>query len=139
MTTPVNIVGNGLMAKVTASGELVTASLEYDTSVYNALATGTASNFFGPKVGKQFIITGFLAVSDKLITADVIIEIFEASSSDTTVVDKTIMKFALTKNAEASPTPLRIKVSAGKWVNAKDDDDTVHLTMFGYYIKEIKD
>jgi hypothetical protein len=32
---------------------------------------------------------------------------------------------------------LRILVTAGNWVNAKTDDATIHLTMFGYYIDEL--
>jgi hypothetical protein len=126
---------NGIPARVTKSGELVVGQLSYDETFYNEMsATGTAYNFFVPKAGKQFIITGFLAVSDKNITADAIVEIYEASGDSSTTVDKALPKFAMTKNAVVSPTPLRILVTEGVWVNAKTDDATIHLTMFGYYI-----
>jgi hypothetical protein len=130
---------NGTPVKVTSSGELVTAALAYDLSMYNEMsATGTAYNFYSPESGKQFIITGFVAVSDKNITADAIVEIYEADSDDSTTVSKALPKFAMTKNAVVSPTPLRILVSQGVWVNAKTDDATIHLTMFGYYIDRLK-
>lgn len=128
----------GNKAKVTKSGELVVSSLEYDLTNYLEISsTGTAYNFYTPKSGKQFIITGFLAVADKGIVADAIIEIYEASSPTETTVLKALPKFALTKNANVSPTPLRILVNDGVWVNAKSSDTTIHLTMFGYYINKL--
>jgi hypothetical protein len=136
MSIEVVVKQNGTPVKVTKSGELVVGQLEYDDTFYNEMSsTGTAYNFFVPKAGKQFIITGFLAVSDKNITADAIVEIYEANSDTSTTVEKALPKFALTKNAVVSPTPLRILVTEGVWVNAKTDDATIHLTMFGYYIK----
>ena len=89
---------NGTPARVTKSGELITSSLEYDETKYFAMtSTGTAYNFFEPKASKQFIITGFLAVSDKNITADAIVEIYEAESTSETTVLKSLPTFALTK------------------------------------------
>jgi hypothetical protein len=138
MANPVTIEQNGNKVKVTNSGELVTSSLEYDLTKYHGMSSaGTAYNFYPPVSKKQFIITGFLAVSDKNITADAIIEIYEADSDTSTTVDKELPKFALTKNAITSPTPLRILVNEGVWVNAKTDDATIHLTMFGYYIDSL--
>ena len=43
----------------------------------------------------------------------------------------------MTKNTVVSPTPLRILVNSGVWVNAKTDDATIHVTMFGYYIDKL--
>jgi hypothetical protein len=138
MGNPVTLEQDGNKVKVTSSGELVTSSLEYDLTKYQEMsATGTAYNFYEPEPRKQFIITGFLAVSDKNITADAIVEIYEADSVSSTTVSKALPKFALTKNAIASPTPLRILVNEGVWVNAKTDDATIHLTMFGYYIDSL--
>lgn len=137
---PVNftIEQNGVPAKVTSSGELVTSALAYDLTKYQEMSsTGVPYNFFSPQAGKQFIITGFLAVSDKNITADAIVTIYEADSDSSSTVLKELPKFAMTKNAVVSPTPLRILVNSGVWLNASTDDATIHLTMFGYYIDTV--
>ena len=129
---------NGVPAKVTSSGELVTSALAYDLTKYQEMSsTGVPYNFFPPQAGKQFIITGFLAVSDKNITADAIVTIYEADSDSSSTILKELPKFAMTKNAVVSPTPLRILVNQGVWLNASTDDATIHLTMFGYYIDTV--
>jgi hypothetical protein len=135
MPVSFTIAQNGIPAKVTSSGELVTAPLSYDLSEFKELSsTGTAYSFYGPESNKRFIITGFLAVSDKNITADAIVEIYEATSDTSATVEKSLTKFAITKNAVVAPTPLRILVNEGVWVNVKTDDATIYITMFGYYI-----
>jgi hypothetical protein len=125
-------------AKVTPSGELVVGPVKYDEATFNELAlTGTAYNFVGPKPEEQFIITGFVAVSDKNLTADAIVDIYEADSTSSTTVDKCLTKFAITKNAVVAPTPLRILVNHGVYVNAKTDAATIYITMFGFYIDKL--
>lgn len=124
---------------VTKSGALVTSPIEFDETAYHKMALiNTAYNFALPRAGKQFILTGFIAVSDKNITADALVEIYEADSETSTTVLKELPKFTLTKNSNVSPTPLRTKVSPGVFVNAKTDDENIYLTMFGYYINSIE-
>lgn len=137
MSNSINIEQAGNLVKVTKSGELVVGQVSYDESEYRGLATpGDAYNFFKPLSGKQFVMTGFIAVSDKNITADAILEIYEANSTSSTTPLKETVTVALTKNAVVSPTPLRSLISKGVWLNAKTDDATIHLTIFGYYINE---
>lgn len=123
---------------LTPSGELVVAPLKNDDSYHQQLdATATAFNFVPPKVGFQFVITGFIAVSDKNITADAIVDIYEATSDTETTISKILLKFAMTKNQSIPANSLRILVSEGVWVNAKTDDATIHITLFGYYINKL--
>lgn len=138
MAIPVELVSDGIPFRLTRSGELVVAPVAYDLTEFNAMSsTGTAYSFYGPKVDFRFIITGFVAVSDKNITADAVVEIYEASAEDETTVSKTLIQFAITKNAVVAPTPLRILVTDGVWVNAKTDDATINMTMFGYYAHKV--
>ena len=141
MALPVEIKFGGKQAKVTPSGELVVAPLAYDSSKYNLLdVNDTAYNFVSPKANKQFIITGFIAVGNKSIAgspAEAIVEIYEATSSGTITVDKVLITFAIATSQEISPVSLRILVNEGKWVNAKMDNDDVHLTIFGYFIDKV--
>lgn len=134
---PVKISGGGseVLAKVTRAGELVVAPVAYDTSTYREMSVDDqVYNFKSPVAAQQFIITGFLSVSDKSIAADAIVEIYEAGEIDSATVDKTLVKFAQTKNSVVAPTPLRIIVNPGVFVNAVTDDATIHMTLFGYFL-----
>ena len=131
------IISDSNHAKVSRSGELVVAPLHYDEAVYQYMdVINIAYNFAVPLPQKQMVITGFVASGNKNITgsSESIVEIYEADNIDEITVSKALVTIAVAKNQVVAPTPLRILVNEGKWVNAKMDDDDVHLTMFGYYI-----
>ena len=141
MTVTFTIVGpNGNEAHVTSSGELVVAPLHYDETKFNELAVdNTGYNFYGPLPGKQFVITGFIAVGDQQITANANanVIIYEAADTGTTTVDKILVQFVIKQDQDIPMPGLHILVNKGKFVNAKTDDDDVHLTLMGYYIGEL--
>ncbi len=138
----VRLVGaDGRAVKVTPTGELVVAPAAYNETEFNILAVaGTAYNFYGPRVKKQFIISSIIAYADKDVTgggANAEVIVFEASSSSSATVDKELLQFALEQNQLFPPAPLNIKVAPGVWINAKTDDDDIHMTILGYYIDEV--
>ena len=96
-------------------------------------------NFFLPQSQKQFVITGFLAVGDQQITgnANANVIIYEAADRDTATVDKILIQFVVKQDQDIAMPGIRILVSAGKFVNAKTDDDDVHMTIMGYYIDKL--
>lgn len=129
-----------IKAKVTKSGELVVAPLSYDLTKFNELAEiNTAYNFYGPIPLKQFVITSMLAYGDKQVSSNTnaTVEVYEASATDETTVDKCLIRFEIGQNQAIPFTPLRVLVNHGKWINAKTDDDDIHMTIMGYYIDEI--
>ena len=52
-------------------------------------------------------------------------------------VDKFLVQFVVTLDQAIVATPLHILVNSGKFINAKTDNDDVHLTLMGYYIEEL--
>ncbi len=127
--------------KVTNNGQLVVAPVEYDLVVFNELAAAdTAYNFYTPKPGKQFVITGINAKADRQVSqnTDADVVIYEASSDSTTTVDKTLFQEAMIQGEKATLIPLNIVVNEGKYVNAKTTDDDIYMTIMGYYIDKIK-
>jgi len=144
MPAPMHITGDhsgGLVAAiVTKIGQLVTAPYAYDETVFFELnLVNTAYSYYAPKNGKQFVITGIVAFADKEISnaSDTNIIVYEAASNTTTTVDKKLLHFGLAQNSTISITPLNILVSKGKFVNAKTDDDDIHMTIMGYYIPKL--
>lgn len=137
MSTPVRIVDGPYTAKVTQLGQLVVAPLAYDETEFRELAVdNTAYNFYVPKSGKQFVITGIRAKADRQVspTADADVVIYEAAAPDTTTVAKVLHQEAMVQGESIALLPLNILVNTGVWVNAKTTDDDIHMTIFGYYI-----
>ena len=132
--------GSGATVKVTRSGELVVASIAYDLAEFRELdLINTAYNFYNPKPGKQFVVTGILAFGDKQIgtTTNATVIIYEATSVDSLVVKKNIFQFEIGHNQSIPFSPFRILTQEGVWINAQTDDDDVHLNITGYYIDKI--
>jgi len=140
LSTPVLIKGSGnkATAKVTSIGQLVVTSLFYDETEFNFLnaTAATAFNFYSPKAGKQFVITGIIAQANKDVsnTALATVIVFEASQLDDASADKILLEFGLSRFGVLNAPPLNIIVNEGKYVNATTDDTSVLMTIMGYYI-----
>ncbi len=129
--------GNGRVAKVTSIGQLVTAPFAYDDTVFKELAAiDTAYNFYLPKAGQQFVITGVLFRADKDVsnTADATVVIYEATTGSTTTVAKVLIQFAVVRDDIINATALNLLVTEGLYVNAKTTDDDIHMTILGSYV-----
>ena len=118
----------------------VIATRPHDDHVCDTLnLADTAFNFFGPVADMQFVITGAIITAREDVhainPADIVI--YEASSAVSTVVDETLIRVFLTRNQYIVLLPLSILVTQGVWINAKTDDDDVHITITGNYIPEI--
>ncbi len=142
MTVAVRIEGgnNEAKVKVTPSGELVVGPLSYDETVFNELDTvDVGVNFYEPLPGKQFVMTGVLFRADKQVssTVDATVVVYEAGDTATATVDKVLIQFAVVQGDIINATSLNLLVGVGKFVNAKTDDDDIHMTIMGYYIDKL--
>lgn len=121
---------------VTPLGQLVTAPFAYDEVMSDTLtSTGTAYNFFLPKTKARFVLTVALIAADRNIGASgSLVEIYEASTADTTTVDKAIMSVDLIKNTSRDVVGLNLLITQGKYINVKCDDSNIAVTLMGYYV-----
>lgn len=138
----VRIVGGnpGRPVNVSTLGELTTGLLNRNQTEFKELAaTGTAYNFYAPVAGKQFIINHIFAFGDKQVspTTNATVEVYEATSISETTVDKVIMTFEIGQNQFQPYTSLNLLVNADRFINAKTDDDDVHMNILGYYIDKL--
>lgn len=132
--------GGNTFARVTSIGQLNTAPYAYDLTVFMELAEpDTAYNFYVPKVGKQFIVTGLRAKADRDVstTVDATVVVYEGATADTTTADKVLYQEAMVRGESVTLLPLNILVNVGKYVNAKTTDDDIHMTIMGYYIPQL--
>ncbi len=129
------IVSGGTPLKLNELGQLSVAPYDYQSVVQLDLdSDNDAFNFFPPIVGKQFIISGILLSAGKTVTTDVDVDIYESSAADDTTIDKSIFSPELLKSERLPLIPLNIKVTEGKWLNAKANDSVVKVSIFGFYV-----
>ena len=141
MSTPTHILdgsGGKYGAKVTSIGQLVVGPIKYDEVVAKtSTVDDTAVNFYEPRAGHQFVITGILLTADSNVVGSAITTVYEASSLTETTVDKTIMFIDLLKNTNRDVVGLNILVTEGKFINLKADDSDVSAVIMGYYILKV--
>jgi hypothetical protein len=133
---------DGTPVKVTPSGELVVAPLEYSKAKFLFLnVVDTAFNFYTPEPNSQFVITGFNMKADRNVsqTTDASVIIYEGDSdTDTTAAEADILfQEAMIRGERTGYTNTNLLVSEGRWVNAKTTDANIPLTIMGYYIKAL--
>jgi hypothetical protein len=135
---PVRLMGNGSQqVQVNEAGELIVSDGPYDLSKFNELNTiNTAYNFFGPKGREQFVITGFLMYGDKQVSSstNATVVIYESSQSDSTTEERVLVQVEVGQNQSIPFPNIRILCNKGAYVNAKTDDDDIHMTIFGHYV-----
>lgn len=127
MTVPVIIAGSSMPVVVSSPD---------DEIEFNELAVAAqAYNYYLPLAGSRFILTGVVATADKDVVADATVVIYEASAPDEATVDKVLFQFVLLKNQQLVIPNFSIKVSPGVWINGKTDDDDIHMSVVGHFIK----
>lgn len=135
---PVRLMGNGSQqVQVNEAGELLISDGPYDLAVFNELGTiNTAYNFFGPKGREQFVITGFLMYGDKQVNSstNATVTIYESSQADSTTEDRVLVQVEVGQNQSIPFPNIRILCNKGIYLNAKTDDDDIHMTIFGHYV-----
>lgn len=138
MAIPVVVTnGCGRAARIDANGDFVVTTDPLDISEFREFDVPdiVAYNFFEPKMGYNFVVTGIHAFADKDVSNSVnaTVFIYEAPAIDSTTVDKVILRFEMPRDSTIPLTGLRILVNSGKWVNGKTNDDDIHVNLFGHY------
>ena len=128
---------SGLTAKVTRFGQLVVAPLQYSTPVTDELdVVDTAFNFIRPEQDHSIVITDIFVDADKSVsnTTPADVEIYEATTADTTTIDTGILSPRLLRGANRTATGLNLIIPEGKFVNAKTNDDVMTVTIMFYRV-----
>ncbi len=138
----VRLVGEGgNAAGVSPSGELFVAQPTASVPVSVTLvASSGAHNICKPVPGKEYRISDIVISTDKgpgANEAEVII--YEATTEDETTVDKLILRKPMLKNDSLVLTGLHWKVTEGKFLNVKTDDDVVDVTIAAHLVDAFDD
>lgn len=133
----VGIKSNGNRPTVTKAGQLITAPIHYSDSKFVSLAVDDQGyTFFEPKAGCKFVITDIIAIADRNVTTDCVINIYEADDLDSATIGKSIFQLDMLKNATVIMNGLNIITSDyGKFINGKTDDNNGLVTISGYHIE----
>jgi hypothetical protein len=135
---PVRLMGNGSQqVKVNEAGELLISDGPYDLAKFKELdIINTAYNFYGPNGRKQFVITGFLIYGDKQVSTSTnsTVIIYESDQPDSTTEDRVLVQIEVGQNQSIPFPNIRILCNKGVYLNAKCDDDDIHMTIFGHFV-----
>ena len=137
MTAPVEIVGDdGTVVKVSTSGELSVAPVSPNISQHWSMTTvDTAYTFAPPISGKEMRLQNILIYGNKNVGAsDATVVIYTSHTATGTTPLETILELELPKYAKRDLIGLNLQLSEGVFLNAKTDDNTIFLTMMGYYL-----
>lgn len=129
--------GAGHKAKVTNAGQLVVAPIHYSSSQFvNLAVNGQGYTFYEPKADCKFVITDIIAIADRNVTTDCVIDIYEADDLNSATIGKSIFQLDMLKNTTIVMNGLNIIMSStGVFVNAKTDDANGLVTISGYHIE----
>jgi hypothetical protein len=135
---PAYLVGrNGQQVNVNDAGEILVSDGPFDLSMFNELdLVNTAYNFFGPRGRQQFVISGFLMYGDKQVSGatNATVIIYESDQPDSITVDRVLVQVEVGQNQSIPFPSVRILANRGVYINAKTDDDDIHMTIFGHYV-----
>ena len=137
MTFPITIRDPGTLSgtRVTKNGEIVIGSLDYDEPYAVSLAVdGQVYNVVPAITGKRFVITGAVVSAGRDVTTDTVVVVYEALANNTNTIDKLIWSGTLNKGGILPLSGLNMATQSTRWVNAYCDDNTVDITLFGYYV-----
>jgi hypothetical protein len=133
MTLPTVIKGTSSNeADVSNFNELYIVNRFANESLFNSIVDANAYNFAPPVQGANFILDGVICNADKSVTTSALVDIYEADSIDSTTIQRSILRFDVTRNTTISMTGLNLLINKGFWVNAKADDFNVNLTLIGH-------
>ena len=124
-------------ATVNSTGALSVGPPKFDETATAALAVDDqAYNFFSPRASLQFVITGVLAYATRAVNnaTDTNISIFESDQPTSATSTKDLMVFGMGSLTNLQLVPLNLLVNPGVYVNGSTDDNTIHMTIMGYYI-----
>lgn len=138
--------GSGDTASVNPDGSLHVGAVKNGTPyTASAVVINTGYNYVTldgegivPKQGKVFKISSILISADRNVgaTTGALVNIYEADSPTSITSTKDIVKdFELIKNNFIFMN-VDIRVTKGKWVNIKTDDNNIRSTIIGYYADE---
>lgn len=138
MVVPVKLMGQGgQQVQVNGAGEVRVAQGPFDDAVFNEMdVANQAYNFYQPNGRNQFVLTGFLIYGDKQVSGatNATVVIYEADAEDTATVSRVLVQVEVGQNQSIPFPAIKILCNRGVYINAKTDDDDVHMTIFGHYV-----
>lgn len=123
------------LVRITALGQVVTSPYDYDGIAFQKLTTTGVFNFYKPKPGKQFVITGIRIKATRSVsnTVDAEITIYEGGSVDDAAVARILFEDALIRGESGGLAPLNILVNEGVFINATTTEASMFINIVGYY------
>ena len=130
-------VGSAQNARVTPLGQVVVAPLSYSTPHFAELNTiSTAFNLVEPREGQRFVVTDVLwSTGNNVGQNGATVDIYEAVAVDEASITTQMFRVIVAKQDSVPYPGQNLLTTEGVWINAKTDDNTVEVTLSGYFVK----
>ena len=134
MTTAFNIRGrDGSLVEITRDGALRVEQHFSSAEKITLDSDNVAKTIVKPRSGEIMIITGLIVNTNRAITGDALIQIYESAVENSSVVSKAILSFDMPKSTTVVTSPVLIATTEGTFINAISDDSNVNITLLCYF------
>ena len=132
--------GAKFSAKVSRFGQFVTGPLDFSEFHNVSLITNNIPlSLINPIMGKHFIITDIIIYGSRDVGVnDATVSLYESDELDGITARRVILPAEIPKNDRLILTGLNIITSQGSWITAVTDDNTVFVTVGGYFAAPLK-
>lgn len=130
-------VGSSNTVHVSEAGTISVGPRDFSTAV-NCTATviDSACPLVRPIAGMSFVVTSILFYADKSVGKnDATVVLYEADDDITITPTKIVLQTELPQKSSRDIVGLNLKITSGKFLNVKTNDNNIYTTVFGYYIK----
>ncbi len=136
MTIKTQIEGNsGFIADVTKQGSLKIIPQEFNEINKQTIIDANAVNFFKPRAGKHFIMSGIIVNTDRKVGVNgALVDIYESDTEDGTTIAKSIISIDLPQNTTAPILNIFTETSEGVFINGKANDFDVNVSVLGFFV-----
>jgi len=134
MTTAFNLKGrDGALVEVSRDGALTVEQHFSSAEKITLDGDNVAKTIVKPRAGEIMIITGLIVNTNRAISQDVLIQIYESAEEGSSVVSKAILSFDMVKSQTVVTSPVLIATNEGTFINAIADDSNVNITLLCYF------
>ena len=130
----------GAQVGVSENGELFVRPVKYSVPAFaNCTTVDVGVNLKKPVAGQQFVATGAIISGNRDIGVNgSIFQLYESSGSTSiTIIGDPIIEVEVPKSTILPFILPNVITDEGRFINAKCDDNSVRIALYGYFVPKI--
>lgn len=129
---------SNVSASISNLGELIVAPLSPNSSVHHSMVIiDTPYIYAEPIASRTLRLQNILIYANKDVGPNDASVLIYTSDDATSLTGDTVIEFEMLKNTSRDLIGLNLTLQSGVYLLAKTNDNTVFLTMQGYYVRTV--